>query len=76
MVLVGYLVDVTRRLPKICGSYAVAHRLRYNVKKSEKNYMFEVVTKSYPIVLNMTLYGVPLNVVTKFKTWVTGLQTT
>ncbi|KAL0883177.1 hypothetical protein ABMA27_016619 [Loxostege sticticalis] len=72
MVLLSPSAGALKQLLSICESYAVAHGLRYNAKKSELM-LFKAHNKSYTIP-TITLGGSPLSVVTHFKYlghWVT-----
>jgi exonuclease III len=73
MVLLSPSLGGMRKLLRICESYAGAHGLRYNPKKSE--YMiFKSGSKIYSLDSPITLCGAPLNRVSKFKYlghWVT-----
>ncbi|XP_045499418.1 uncharacterized protein LOC123697044 [Colias croceus] len=73
MVLLSPSIGALRRLLKICESYAVAHGLKYNAKKSEIM-IFRPDNKRYTFVPNFTLSGTALNKVEQFKYlghWVT-----
>ncbi|KAL0819820.1 hypothetical protein ABMA28_007847 [Loxostege sticticalis] len=73
MVLLSPSIGGLRRLVAICESYAVAHWLKYNVKKSELM-MFKTNSINYSDVPGVSLNGSPLSWVTKFKYlghWVT-----
>ena len=66
MVLLSPSLSAMRRLLNICETYAEAHGLRYNPKKSE--YMiFKAGTKSYLTGPPVTLCGSHLNRVDRFK---------
>ncbi|KAL0879258.1 hypothetical protein ABMA27_003038 [Loxostege sticticalis] len=65
MVLLSPSAGALKQLLTICESYAVAHGLRYNAKKSELM-LFKAHNKSYTIP-TITLGGSPLSVVTHFK---------
>ncbi|KAL0895108.1 hypothetical protein ABMA27_013565 [Loxostege sticticalis] len=72
MVLLSPSVNALKTLIAICERYAVAHGLRYNVKKSEI-LVFKSGTKTYSVP-PLTLSGTPLQTVKKFKYlghWVT-----
>ncbi|XP_022823639.1 uncharacterized protein LOC111354417 [Spodoptera litura] len=73
MVLLSPSIGALRGLLKICESYAVAHGLKYNAKKSEIM-IFRPDNKRYNFVPNFTLCGIALNKVEQFKYlghWVT-----
>ncbi|KAG7306499.1 hypothetical protein JYU34_009135 [Plutella xylostella] len=73
MVLLSPSISALRKLIGICESYAVAHGLRYNVKKSEL-LVFKAGRRSCNNIPPVTLCGAPLNRVNKFKYlghWVT-----
>lgn len=73
MVLLSPSISALRRLLHICETYAAAHGLRYNSKKSEL-LVFKAGSKSYSSVPPVNLCGTPLNRVQKFKYlghWVT-----
>ncbi|XP_048481535.1 uncharacterized protein LOC125489544 [Plutella xylostella] len=65
MVLLSPSLGALRRLVGMCETYAEAHGLRYNVKKSELM-VFKSGTKTYTNV-PVELYGTALKKVTKFK---------
>ncbi|CAG9133050.1 unnamed protein product [Plutella xylostella] len=65
MVLLSPSLGALRRLVGTCETYAEAHGLRYNVKKSELM-VFKSGTKTYTNV-PVELYGTALKKVTKFK---------
>ncbi|XP_075987821.1 uncharacterized protein LOC142984239 [Anticarsia gemmatalis] len=73
MVLLSPSISALRRLLNICEDYAVAHGLRYNATKSEL-LIFKSNNKTYEPVPSVTLGGVQLKRVTRFKYlghWVT-----
>ncbi|XP_026744365.1 uncharacterized protein LOC113505759 [Trichoplusia ni] len=73
MVLLSPSISAMRRLVRICEDYAVAHGLRYNAVKSELM-VFKAGNKTYDDVPPVTLAGVELSRVTRFKYlghWVT-----
>jgi hypothetical protein len=74
MVLLCPSIGALRKLLKICESYAVAHGLKYNAKKSEIM-IFRPDSKRYTFAPNFYLCGAALNQVEQFKYlghWVTG----
>ncbi|XP_048479057.1 uncharacterized protein LOC125488972 [Plutella xylostella] len=66
MVLLCPSISALMKLLSICESYAEAHGLRYNAKKSEL-LVFKAGTKYYPDIPEVTLSGAPLKVVPRFK---------
>ncbi|XP_022838068.1 uncharacterized protein LOC111365105 [Spodoptera litura] len=73
MVLLSPSINALRKLLCICESYARAHGLKYNAKKSELM-VFQTGTKVYSSVPPVILCGTPLKRVTHFKYlghWVT-----
>ncbi|XP_049871256.1 uncharacterized protein LOC126370430 [Pectinophora gossypiella] len=73
MVLLSPSIGALRRLLKICESYAVAHGLKYNAKKSEVM-IFRPDNNRYTLSPNFVLCGTALNHVEQFKYlghWVT-----
>lgn len=66
MVLLSPSVGAMRRMLSLCESYAKAHGLKYNALKSELM-VFKAGNKSYSKVPLITLDGIPLKRVTKFK---------
>ncbi|KAG7305138.1 hypothetical protein JYU34_010626 [Plutella xylostella] len=66
MVLLCPSISALMKLLSICESYAEAHGLRYNAKKSEL-LVFKAGTKYYPDIPEVTLSGTPLKVVPRFK---------
>ncbi|XP_049869354.1 uncharacterized protein LOC126369104 [Pectinophora gossypiella] len=73
MVLLSPSIGALRRLLSICESFAGAHGLKYNVRKSEFM-VFKSGSHTYTELPEITLYGTPLNRVDKFKYlghWVT-----
>lgn len=73
MVLLSPSISALRKLVGICESYARAHGLKYNAKKSELM-VFKAGTKYYNNVPPVLLDGTTLNRVSQFKYlghWVT-----
>ncbi|KAG7308712.1 hypothetical protein JYU34_005936 [Plutella xylostella] len=73
MVLLSPSIGALRKLLTVCESYAEAHGLKYNAKKSEY-LVFKSGTKTYSTVPKVSLCGTPLVRVNKFKYfghWVT-----
>ncbi|XP_050561669.1 uncharacterized protein LOC126912652 [Spodoptera frugiperda] len=66
MVLLSPSIAALRKLLRICESYAEAHGLTYNAKKSEFM-VFKAGTKNYSSVPPVTLCGIPLQRVQQFK---------
>ncbi|XP_060810069.1 uncharacterized protein LOC132904170 [Amyelois transitella] len=66
MVLLSPSVEGLNKLLRVCESYAIKHGLLYNVKKTEY-LVFKAAGKSTDHDLNITLNGMNIKHVSKFK---------